>query len=140
MKIGKLNSALLVSLMIAGSAVAAAGEAPDLSGAELYQTFCASCHGVSAHGDGIVAPWLKILVPDLTTISRRHYGEFPADEVRRTIDGRKQYAVHGSREMPLWGREFYGFDGVDPIRRQYANEKIARLVEYLRSIQTTELN
>jgi cytochrome c1 len=132
----------LLLLMIAGIAIATigrAGEAPDLSGAELYQTFCSSCHGVAAHGDGLVASTFRIAVPDLTSISMRHFGEFPTAEVFRVIDGRKVVGAHGSREMPVWGREFYAYDGVDPIRRQRANEMIARLVEYLRSIQAGEI-
>jgi mono/diheme cytochrome c family protein len=62
------------------------GGAEDLSaydGSQLYQRFCASCHGVHGLGDGSVAPSLKISVPDLTHIARRHGGKFPTDVVRR---------------------------------------------------------
>jgi mono/diheme cytochrome c family protein len=74
----------------------------DLSGAELYARFCASCHGDGARGDGPVAPTLAALVPDLTRISER-YGEFPADRLRQIIDGRSLVPAHGTRYMPVWG-------------------------------------
>src|SRR5690606_1527922 len=47
---------------------ARADEGPDMSGAELYRVFCASCHGKEARGDGLVAETLKPTVPDLTRI------------------------------------------------------------------------
>ena len=53
----------LVALMWATSCEA--GEGPDMTGAALYQEFCATCHGVSGHGDGPVALSLKRRVPDL---------------------------------------------------------------------------
>jgi len=79
-----------------------AGEAPDLSGRELYQVFCASCHGVKAHGDGPVAKTLKPRVPDLTRIAIRNGGAFPTEQVRQTIDGQQVKAAHGTRDMPVW--------------------------------------
>ncbi len=112
-----------------------ADEAPDLSGSQLYQTFCASCHGAAAQGDGPVAPYMKITVPDLTRIATRYGGKFPSTEVHDWIDGQKLRAGHGSREMPVWGWEFYAVNGEDGARRRRADELINRLVEYLRSIQ-----
>src|ERR1044071_9632950 len=54
-----------------------------LSGAELYQRLCTSCHGVQARGDGPVAPLVKIGVPDLTRLALRDGGEVPRSEERR---------------------------------------------------------
>lgn len=113
----------------------AAGEAPDMTGAELFKEFCATCHGLGAHGDGPVALSLKRRVPDLTRIAERHGGEFPAEAVRRMIDGRSMPRAHGTIEMPVWGWEFYGYEGEDAARRQRVAELIDRLVEYLESIQ-----
>ncbi len=130
-----LFKALLAGLMMIAPALLFADAAPDMSGAELYQTFCASCHGPQAHGDGPVAPSLKVQVPDLTRITQRHGGQFPADLVTRMIDGREFRAAHGTHDMPVWGQEFYGYTGNDPVRRARSDELIARMVEYLRSVQ-----
>jgi len=112
-----------------------AGEAPDMPGSELFRVFCASCHGPEAHGDGPVAQTLKSKVPDLTRIAARNGGTFPKERVRETIDGQKAPRTHGTREMPVWGWDFYAIDRHDPERRARVNEMIGRLVDYLESIQ-----
>jgi len=123
----------ILALMCAASCEA--GVAPEMSGAELYKEFCATCHGVSGHGDGPVALSLKQRVPDLTLLAKRRGGAFPAEEVHRTIDGRSMPRAHGTTEMPIWGWEFYRYDGEDATRRRRAAELIDQLVQYLGSIQ-----
>src|SRR2546430_1308318 len=58
-----------------------------VEGNDLYRAYCASCHGISAHGDGPAAPALKAKVPDLTLIAKRNHGVFPSSRVTRTISG-----------------------------------------------------
>jgi len=117
------------------AAICAAGEAPDLSGAELYKEFCATCHGVNGRGNGPVALSLKGRVPDLTRLAKRRGGVFPSEEVHAAIDGRTMPRTHGTADMPVWGWEFYGYEGEDAARRRRVAELIDRLVEYLQSIQ-----
>lgn len=107
-----------------------------MSGVKMYETFCASCHGVSGEGDGPVAPLVKIHVPDLTRVAQRDGGEFPTEDVRRTIDGRFDRPAHGPRDMPVWGWQFYGSTTLnDANERARVDQLIGRLVDYLRSIQ-----
>ncbi len=107
----------------------------DYSGAELFERFCASCHGAGARGDGPVAPSLSTAVPDLTRITLR-YGEFPAALVRDVIDGRGvEVRAHGTREMPVWGYEFWVEEGGDVVAQTAVRDAINKLVDYLRSIQ-----
>lgn len=108
----------------------------ELSGVELYERLCASCHGVTGQGDGPVAPLIKIGVPDLTRLAARAGGEFPEDAVHRTIDGRFDRPAHGARDMPVWGWQFYrSEDPNDEYERARVDQMIDRLVDYLRSIQ-----
>jgi hypothetical protein len=108
----------------------------ELSGVEMYERLCASCHGVSAHGDGPVSSLMKIRVPDLTRIAHHDGGEFPTEDVRRTIDGRFDRPAHGARDMPVWGWQFYDSSAAnDAAERARVDSMINRLVEYLRSIQ-----
>ncbi len=107
-----------------------------LSGVELYERLCASCHGVHAKGDGPIAPLIKIGVPDLTRMALRKGGEFPAEDVRRTIDGRFERSAHGSRDMPVWGWQLYNSQSLqDEAERARVDAMLGRLVEYVRSIQ-----
>lgn len=108
----------------------------ELSGMDMYQQLCASCHGVDARGEGPVAPLIKVGVPDLTRIAYRNGGEFPAEDVARTIDGRFERRGHGPRDMPVWGWQFYDASSADqPGERAQVDSMIARLVDYLRSVQ-----
>jgi hypothetical protein len=107
-----------------------------MSGGEMYESFCASCHGVAGVGDGPIAPLIKINVPDLTRIAQRDGGEFPTEDVRRTIDGRFDRPAHGARDMPVWGWQFYSSTSIDDAaERARVDGLINRLVDYLRSIQ-----
>jgi len=107
----------------------------DYSGEELYVRFCASCHGEGAMGDGPVSRSLNVVVPDLTRITSR-YGEFPAALIRDVIDGRGiDKRAHGTREMPVWGYEFWVEEGGDVNAQKAVRGAINKLVEHLRSIQ-----
>ena len=111
----------------------------DYSGEEIYGRFCASCHGDMAQGDGPVARSLGVMVPDLTKITQR-YGNFPTNVIRDTIDGRgARIDAHGSRTMPVWGYEFWVEEGGDVTAQQEMRKTIAKLVDYLRSIQVEKV-
>jgi hypothetical protein len=110
----------------------------DYSGEELYERFCASCHGAAARGDGPVSRSLNVAVPDLTTIALR-YGEFPAGRIRDIIDGRGiDMGAHGTRTMPVWGYEFWVEEGGDVNAQRAVRTAITRIVEHLRSLQRTD--
>lgn len=101
-------------------------------GGEMYQAYCASCHGLDGKGRGAVAPWLKQSPPDLTRLAASHKGTFPAAFVALIIRGEAATASHGAKEMPVWGPVFRSFDG-----RQDAvvQQRVATLTRYLEGIQ-----
>jgi len=118
-----------------GSAQFDAVTLDDYSGAELFERFCASCHGEGARGNGPVAATLNVAVPDLTMI-RARYGDFPATMIRDVVDGRGiDMRSHGTRTMPVWGYEFWVEEGGDVVAQRSVREVINKLVEYLRSLQ-----
>lgn len=121
---------------LASLAVAVWGQvfdATDLSGAELFSRYCSACHGPEGRGDGPVAATLNKPVPNLRRLSRD--GSFPAARVRESIDGRSMIIAHGTRQMPIWGYEFWVEEGADVTAERDAREIIDRLVDYLESIQ-----
>ncbi len=136
----RITSRLTLLYFIAATVGASNCFAEDLttsSGKQLFNRFCASCHGRGGEGDGPVAPFFKLLPPDLTRIARRHGGDFPADKVHRIIDGRSNLLPHGTREMPIWGMLFVSTkeDSDSSTSQAQVDSAIARLVEYLRSLQ-----
>ena len=103
------------------------------TGGELFQTYCGSCHGKSARGDGPLAASLRVLPPDLTLIAKRSEGKFDDKKVYRIIDGREPVKGHGGNDMPVWGDAFK--QSVEGYSEKAVKARIDALVEYLKSIQ-----
>ena len=104
-----------------------------LDGRDLFNVYCASCHGRSGAGDGPVVPALKVPPPDLTTLAKRNGGVFPGAQVGVMLSGPRRATVpaHGSNEMPVWGPIFRALDPSD----SQAAMRVANLVLYLESLQ-----
>lgn len=108
------------------------------AGAALYTRYCATCHGVTAQGDGPMSPSLVIQPPDLTGLSARNNGVFPVVRVVMRIDGREPLVSHGS-PMPVYGPYFEGVANtamkLPSGQPMLVAEPIADLVGYLQSVQ-----
>lgn len=118
---------------VAASAQERAEAIPGKSGDALFKTYCGSCHGKTAKGDGPLAAALRYQPADLTVIARRNGGKLDADKVYRVIDGRDLVKGHGGTDMPVWGDAFKRSDeGYDekPVKA-----RIQAIVDYLKSIQ-----
>jgi mono/diheme cytochrome c family protein len=101
-------------------------------GRDLFQFYCASCHGCDAKGRGPVAPALVDPPTDLTRLAADNGRVFPRDRITGVLSGRgRPVPAHGSSEMPVWGPIFRGLDA----RAGYDEIRIANLVAYLESIQ-----
>ena len=127
------NAILAACLLTAGGGMALAEEA----GLAEYQNACASCHGASAMGDGPMAEFMTLKVPNLRTLSADNDGVFPMLDVIHVIDGRTGVRGHGT-EMPIWGAAFR--DEIAGEVGRYGGEVAARgrilsLAYYLESIQ-----
>jgi mono/diheme cytochrome c family protein len=132
-----LLTTLLSVLFIANSKCRpAVNDAPSSnvvpSGKAMYKQHCADCHGVEAKGDGPYAPMLKVLPPNLTTLAKRHDGKFPYDYVTNILRfGPRPTILHGSPDMPAWGRIFY----VDKNNVGAVEQRIKNLCDYLALLQ-----
>ena len=102
------------------------------SGKEMYNQYCASCHGADGKGDGPAAPALKISATNLTTLSVKNGGTFPAAHVAAVIQGDAMTPAHGSKDMPVWGPIFHSMGGHSLAQVQL---RIRNLTNYLESIQ-----
>jgi mono/diheme cytochrome c family protein len=101
------------------------------SGKEMFQTYCAVCHGNDAKGTGPAAAALRKAPADLTRLSARNGGTFPEMQVAQYIEGQEIVAAHGSRDMPIWGDVFRSMSrdaGTDHLR-------VVNLTNYLKTIQ-----
>jgi mono/diheme cytochrome c family protein len=106
-----------------------------LSGRDLFQFYCTSCHGRDGRGDGPVAASLTRRPADLTMIARRRGGHFPSEEVELLITGDdRPVAAHGSREMPVWGPIFRSLEPHDRLTAI----RVANIVAYIESMQAPD--
>lgn len=93
-------------LICAVLAAPAAAAEPDVTAGEgVFQTFCATCHGPGAKGDGPMTEVLTLAPTDLTQLAASNDGVFPMFRVVRQIDGRDPLLAHGG-SMPLFGQLF----------------------------------
>lgn len=126
------------SMLVALLALSLPATAEDLQGnpvigAEIYRSYCRSCHGETGKGDGPVGQHLTVEPADLTQIARRNDGEFPTEWVFRRIDGRKKVGAHGPSEMPVWGEALSKTHG--GTTAETVQQRISDLVAYIGSIQ-----
>ncbi len=102
-------------------------------GDSLYKTYCATCHGKSAKGDGPLSGQLRHAPPDLTGLAKRNGGKFDAASVHRMIDGRQPLKGHGGPDMPVWGDAFRRSS--EGYSEKAVKERIAALVAHLKALQ-----
>jgi mono/diheme cytochrome c family protein len=102
------------------------------SGKAMYTAYCASCHGADGKGDGPAAPALKMPATNLTTLSVKNNGTFPAAHVAAMLQGDSLTAAHGSKDMPVWGPIFRSMGSHSQAQVQL---RIRNLTNYLESIQ-----
>ena len=102
------------------------------SGKEMFEEYCAVCHGKGAKGDGPAAEALKKKPADLTQLARKNNGNFPELHVMNFITGDEVTAAHGSRDMPVWGPLFRS---LNPNDQGVAKLRVNALMEYLKTLQ-----
>ena len=103
------------------------------AGSSLFRTYCATCHGPGAQGDGPLADRLRVRPADLTLLARHDKGTFDRAKVRRIVDGRDPVKGHGGPDMPVWGDAFKEAD--DGYNERKAAQRIDALIDYLAEIQ-----
>jgi mono/diheme cytochrome c family protein len=109
-----------------------ARQASVASAKEMFLRYCASCHGDDGKGGGPAAVAMKPPPSDLTTISKRHEGKYPAGYVAAVLKFGRSLASHGSYDMPVWGSRFRE---LDPVRDPTGQQHIDDIVAYIASLQ-----
>jgi len=101
-----------------------------IDGKQMFDSYCAACHGKDGQGTGPAAKALTKAPADLTQLSAKSGGTFPDTRVRRFIEGVDEVPAHGSRDMPMWGEVFSAHNNANtaPLR-------IEALTTYLKTLQ-----
>ncbi len=101
------------------------------SGKEMFMSYCASCHGKDAKGDGPAAGALKQAPADLTMLAKLNGGKYPSDKVTSILRGQTKLVAHG-QDMPIWGPVFWK---MSQGHEEQVQMRIANLNRYLESKQ-----
>ena len=138
--------ALGLALPLASCAGSPDGESPSFAdqapataierGADLYTQYCASCHGLTAQGDGPAAETLRKPPSDLTRLGPRWGVPLDRERLAAFIDGRDGPRAHGPPEMPVWGERLYAGERPEsPAREAARRGTILLILEYLDTLQ-----
>ena len=128
-----LASGIALALLLSTQAISLAADGN--SGKQMYLQYCSSCHGKDGKGDGTVSRDLKVRVPDLTGLAKKHKGVYPLDDVMETIDGRRLVRAHGDRNMPVWGESFHSEGEGKKYPELTTLLKAKIIAEYVSSLQ-----
>jgi len=101
------------------------------SGAQMYKSYCAVCHGMEGKGDGRAVEFLKAPPPDLRMLAQRNNGKYPADHVGMTLRLGTGSHAHGKIDMPVWGPLFRTLD----VNQSLEELRIQNLTTYIESLQ-----
>lgn len=104
-----------------------------VAGGANFDQYCVVCHGKDAKGTGPLAATLKKKPADLTELSKRNGGTYPAQMVYQIIDGEKPLKGHGGGDMPEWGAAFK--HSSDSTTAAEVKMRIDSLVEFLATKQ-----
>lgn len=105
---------------------------PSNSGKEMFNSYCAVCHGKDGKGSGPAAPALKTAPTDLTGLAKQNGGKYPASHVAAVIKGQAMTPAHGSQDMPVWGPLF---SSISQGHEGQVQQRITNLVTYIEGLQ-----
>jgi mono/diheme cytochrome c family protein len=106
--------------------------APSNSGKEMFNSYCAVCHGKDGKGDGPAASAMKTPPADLTLLAQKNGGKYPGQHVAAVIKGQASTPSHGSEDMPVWGPLF---SSISEGHTAQVQQRISNLVSYIDTLQ-----
>lgn len=131
---------IAIGVALCGATAYAQQPKTDLGKRE-FDVNCASCHGADGRGNGPMGELLRRSPPDLTQLAKKNQGVLPMARLYDVIEG-GGVPSHGTRDMPVWGREFRAQDAeyYHEARGNYdpaalVRARILMLLEYIHRIQ-----
>jgi mono/diheme cytochrome c family protein len=105
---------------------------PSNSGKDMFNSYCAVCHGTDAKGNGPAAGALKTPPSDLTLLAQKNSGKYPSAHVASVLRGQATMPSHGSADMPIWGPLF---SSISQGHESQVQQRTANLVSYIGTLQ-----
>jgi len=105
---------------------------PSNSGKEMFNSYCAVCHGKDGKGNGPAASAMKTPPADLTLLAEKSGGQYPASHVAVLLKGQGSTPSHGNQDMPVWGPLF---SSLSQGNQGQVQQRITNLVAYVDTLQ-----
>jgi len=102
------------------------------SGKEMFESYCAVCHGKDGKSDGPAASALKTTPADLTQLAKKNGGKYPRAHVAAVLEGQASLPAHGSQDMPVWGPLFLS---ISQGHEGQVHQRVSNLVSYIETLQ-----
>jgi cytochrome c1 len=141
MKISMNRAGIVVAGLSLCSSLVFAQTGNDLGKIEFVNN-CAACHGVDGKGNGSLGNLLQRSPPDLTMLAKNNNGVLPMNRMYAVMEGTAGVPSHGTRDMPIWGKEYLVEESqkLREARGAYdapavVRARILTLLEYISRIQ-----
>ena len=105
---------------------------PPDSGKQMYEAYCAACHGVNGKGNVRAAAALSQPPTDLSLLSSSNGGKFPAYRVRYLLMDQNYHHDRAAGSMPVWAPAFKSLQQQHP---ELVTLRVRNLVAYLEAMQ-----
>lgn len=108
------------------------GQTSPADGKQMFNSYCAPCHGVDGRGHGAVASSLKVPPSDLSKLATANGGKFPASHLLSVLRFGVDHPAMGTAEMPVWVPIFARMNRSSSIDRE---QRASNLIHYLHTLQ-----
>lgn len=105
---------------------------PSNSGKDMFNSYCAVCHGKDGKGAGPAASAMKSQPSDLTTLAQKNGGKYPSSHIASVIRGQATLVSHGTQDMPVWGPLL---SSISQGHEAQVQQRVANLVAYIETLQ-----
>ena len=106
------------------------------SGKQMYNNYCAPCHGIAGKGDGPAARSFKTPPTNLSLLAKNNSGQYPAEHFVNVLQFATSIPAHGSKDMPVWGELFHSLSASHGTERAESALRIHKLSDYVETLQT----
>ena len=108
------------------------GQTSPADGKQMFNSYCAPCHGVDGRGQGRVASALKVPPTDLSKLAAANGGKFPVAHLLSVLRFGVDHPAQGTVEMPVWVPIFASMNRASTVDRE---QRASNLIDYLHTLQ-----